>query len=77
MMIEVCLTKLNARTFFRNYLLLKESYFSQSLGVSTIGDGVVMWKGFHVSFRPTSGGLSLNFGETFRAYRFVLFFGFC
>ncbi|CAM6102407.1 unnamed protein product [Calypogeia fissa] len=46
----------------RDYLLLKENYFHPTLGpVENIGDGVVLWRGFHVSFRPTSGGLSLNF----------------
>ncbi|XP_024534133.1 protein argonaute 4A isoform X3 [Selaginella moellendorffii] len=45
----------------REYVLLRESYFHQSLGpVKDVGEGVESWSGYHASFRPCSLGLSLN-----------------
>ncbi|KAL3683483.1 hypothetical protein R1sor_001505 [Riccia sorocarpa] len=47
----------------REYLLIRDCYFHKSLGpVGEIGEGVQSWRGYHVSFRPSSGGcLTLNF----------------
>ncbi|KAG6541212.1 hypothetical protein Mapa_017373 [Marchantia paleacea] len=47
----------------RSYLLIRDCYFHKSLGpVGEIGEGVQSWRGYHVSFRPTSGScLTLNF----------------
>lgn len=44
----------------RGYILVKENYFSRSFGVADIGEGVETCQGYHVSFRPTVDGLSLN-----------------
>ncbi|KAL2651029.1 hypothetical protein R1flu_019157 [Riccia fluitans] len=47
----------------RDYLLIRDCYFHKSLGpVGEIGEGVQSWRGYHVSFRASSGGcLTLNF----------------
>ncbi|KAL3700728.1 hypothetical protein R1sor_018750 [Riccia sorocarpa] len=47
----------------RDYLLIRDCFFHKSLGpVGEIGEGVQSWRGYHVSFRPSSGGcLTLNF----------------
>ncbi|KAH7290287.1 hypothetical protein KP509_30G040900 [Ceratopteris richardii] len=44
----------------KGYLLLKDSYFSPLFGLADIGEGVQTCRGYHVSFRPSLSGLSLN-----------------
>lgn len=44
----------------KGYLLIKDNYFSTTFGVADIGEGVQTCRGYHVSFRPSLQGLSLN-----------------
>lgn len=47
----------------RGCLLVRQSFFhDDSRNFTDVGGGVKGVRGFHSSFRPTQGGLSLNMG---------------
>lgn len=47
----------------RGCLLVRQSFFhDDSRNFTNVGGGALGVKGFHSSFRPTQGGLSLNMG---------------
>lgn len=47
----------------RGCLLVRQSFFhDDSRNLVDVGGGVSGIRGFHSSFRPTQGGLSLNMG---------------
>ncbi|KAH7852269.1 hypothetical protein Vadar_022628 [Vaccinium darrowii] len=47
----------------RGCLLVRQSFFhDDSRNLTNVGGGVTGCRGFHASFRPTHGGLSLNMG---------------
>ena len=48
----------------RGCLLVRQSFFhDDSRNFTDVGGGVTGCRGFHSSFRPTHGGLSLNMGK--------------
>ncbi len=50
----------------RGCLLVRQSFFhDDSRQFTDVGGGVTGVRGFHSSFRPTQGGLSLNMGINF------------
>lgn len=50
----------------RGCLLVRQSFFhDDSRFFTDVGGGVTGCRGFHSSFRPTHGGLSLNMGITY------------
>ncbi|XP_022860648.1 protein argonaute MEL1-like [Olea europaea var. sylvestris] len=52
-----------------NYEVVGRSFFSPQLGdMGNLGDGLVYWKGFYQSLRPTQMGLSLNIDMSARAF---------
>ncbi|KAL2536180.1 Protein argonaute 5 [Forsythia ovata] len=52
-----------------NYEVVGRSFFSPQLGeTGDLGDGLVYWKGFYQSLRPTQMGLSLNVDMSARAF---------
>lgn len=38
------------------------SFFHSELGTRQLGGGLVAWRGYYQSLRPTQSGLSLNLG---------------
>ncbi|CAN8247740.1 unnamed protein product [Cochlearia groenlandica] len=44
----------------RGCLLVRQSFFHNDMNPIDVGEGVIGIRGFHSSFRPTNGGLSLN-----------------
>uniref|UniRef100_A0A1J3JUX0 Protein argonaute 6 n=5 Tax=Noccaea caerulescens TaxID=107243 RepID=A0A1J3JUX0_NOCCA len=44
----------------RGCLLVRQAFFQNDINYIDVGEGVIGIRGFHSSFRPTHGGLSLN-----------------
>ncbi|XP_022866443.1 protein argonaute MEL1-like [Olea europaea var. sylvestris] len=51
-----------------SYKAAKRSFFPPQLGGRNLGDGLVCWKGFYQSLRPTQMGLSLNVDMSAEAF---------
>lgn len=47
----------------RGCLLVRQAFFHNDMNSVDVGGGVIGIRGFHSSFRPTHGGLSLNIGN--------------
>lgn len=42
---------------------MARSFFHSELGTRQLGGGLVAWRGYYQSLRPTQSGLSLNLGK--------------
>ncbi|XP_021732844.1 protein argonaute 5-like isoform X1 [Chenopodium quinoa] len=51
-----------------DYVLIGRSFFSESLGKDSLGEGLEYWRGYYQSIRPTQMGLSLNIDASARPF---------